>query len=309
MGKEQNIELDEEKKDGVQGEETDDETEKDDEFEYDDDGNIIIPDVIEDEDQGDDGDDDAADTDDDTDDEDEGDDGDDDEDKEPKEPEAKPEGKDEKDAQIEALQKKLEAQGKEYEALKAQSADTLAKLGVKSDNVLEGLEKVAAESDDMSLDDYRKKKAESQREDAARKLYQQAEFEKKMQSDFAEIQREFPETRGLKSLREIENLAKFGRFRDLGLSPKEAYAAANPDSVRKSVAAATKQQSLNETKAHLKSAVLAGSKDDGIAISKKELKEWRDLFPNLSDKEISKLYKKKQKKNKKEIFLCSNSSR
>ena len=210
MGKEQNIELDEEKKDGVQGEETDDETEKDDEFEYDDDGNIIIPDVIEDEDQDEDGDDYAADTDDDTDDEDEGD----DEDKEPKEPEAKPEGKDEKDAQIEALQKKLEAQGKEYEALKAQSADTLAKLGVKSDNVLEGLEKVAAESDDMSLDDYRKKKAESQREDAARKLYQQAEFEKKMQSDFAEIQREFLETRGLKSLREIENLAKFGRFRD-----------------------------------------------------------------------------------------------
>lgn len=289
MGKEQNTELDEEKKDGVQGEETDDDTEKDDEFEYDDDGNIIIPDVIEDEDQDEDGDDDAADTDDDTDDEDEGDDGSDDEDKEPKEPEAKPEGKDEKDAQIESLKKELDA-------LKAQSADTLAKLGVKSDNVLEGLEKVAAESDDMSLDEYRKKKAESQREDAARKLYQQAEFEKKMQSDFAEIQREFPETRGLKSLREIENLAKFGRFRDLGLSPKEAYAAANPDSVRKSVAAATKQQSLNETKAHLKSAVPAGSKDDGIAISKKELKEWRDLFPNLSDKEISRLYKESAKK-------------
>lgn len=289
MEKEKNTELDEEKKDGVQGEETDDDTEKDDEFEYDDDGNIIIPDVIEDEDQDESGDDDAADTDDDTDDEDEGDDGSDDEDKEPKEPEAKPEGKDEKDAQIESLKKELDA-------LKAQSADTLAKLGVKSDNVLEGLEKVAAESDDMSLDEYRKKKAESQRDDAARKLYQQAEFEKKMQSDFAEIQREFPETRSLKSLREIENLAKFGRFRDLGLSPKEAYAAANPDSVRKSVAAATKQQSLNETKAHLKSAVPAGSKDDGIAISKKELREWRDLFPNLSDKEISKLYRESAKK-------------
>lgn len=295
MGKEQNIDLDEERKDGVQDEETDDETEKDDEFEYDDDGNIIIPDVIEDEDQDEDGDA-AADTDDDTDDEDEGDDGSDDEDKEPKEPEAKPEGKDEKDAQIEALQKKLEAQGKEYEALKAQSADTLAKLGVKSNNVLEGLEKVAAESDDMSLDDYRKKKAESQRDDAARKMLQQAEFEKKMQFDFAELQREFPETRAMKSLRDIDNLAKFGRFRDLGLSPKEAYAAANPDSVRKNVAAATKQQSLNETKAHLKSAVPAGSKDDGIAISKKELKEWRDLFPNLSDKEISKLYKESAKK-------------
>lgn len=289
MEKEKNIDLDEEEKGGVQGEEADDDTEKDDEFEYDDDGNIIIPDVIEDEDQDEDGADDAADTDDDTDDEDEGEGGSDDEDKETPKPETQPEGKDEKDAQIEALTKELDA-------LKAQSADTLAKLGVKSDNVLEGLEKVAAESDDMSLDEYRKKKAESQRDDAARKLLQQAEFEKKMLSDFAEIQREFPETRGLKSLREIENLAKFGRFRDLGLSPKEAYAAANPDSVRKSVAAATKQQSLNETKAHLKSAVPAGSKDDGIAISKKELREWRDLFPNLSDKEISRLYRQSAKK-------------
>jgi hypothetical protein len=289
MEKEKNIDLDEEEKGGVQGEEADDDTEKDDEFEYDDDGNIIIPDVIEDEDQDEDGDDDAADTDDDTDDEDEGEGGSDDEDKETPKPETQPEGKDEKDAQIEALTKELDA-------LKAQSADTLAKLGVKSENVLEGLEKVAAESDDMSLDEYRKKKAESQRDDAARKLLQQTEFEKKMLSDFAEIQREFPETRGLKSLREIENLAKFGRFRDLGLSPKEAYAAANPDSVRKSVAAATKQQSLNETKAHLKSAVPAGSKDDGIAISKKELSEWRDLFPNLSDKEISRLYRESAKK-------------
>lgn len=289
MGKEKNIDLDEEEKGGVQGEEADDDTEKDDEFEYDDDGNIIIPDVIEDEDQDEDGDDDAADTDDDTDDEGEGEDGSDDEDKETPKPETQPEGKDEKDARIEALTKELDA-------LRAQSADTLAKLGVKSENVLEGLEKVAAESDDMSLDEYRKKKAESQRDDAARKLLQQAEFEKKMLSDFAEIQREFPETRGLKSLREIENLAKFGRFRDLGLSPKEAYAAANPDSVRKSVAAATKQQSLNETKAHLKSAVPAGSKDDGIAISKKELREWRDLFPNLSDKEISRLYRESAKK-------------
>lgn len=289
MEKEKNIDLDEEEKGGVQGEEADDDTEKDDEFEYDDDGNIIIPDVIEDEDQDEDGDDDAADTDDDTDDEDEGEGGSDDEDKETPKPETQPEGKDEKDARIEALTKELDA-------LKAQSADTLAKLGVKSENVLEGLEKVAAESDDMSLDEYRKKKAESQRDDAARKLLQQAEFEKKMLSDFAEIQREFPETRGLKSLREIENLAKFGRFRDLGLSPKEAYAAANPDSVRKSVAAATKQQSLNETKAHLKSAVPAGSKDDGIAISKKELREWRDLFPNLSDKEISRLYRESAKK-------------
>lgn len=279
MEKEQNVDLDEEK-DGVDTDEAG-KDDADDEFEYDDEGNIIIPDVIEDEEQAEEDGEDDADSDDDTDDEDKG--------EEQSEPEAKPEGKDEKDARYEALKK-------EYDALKAQSADTLAKLGVKSENVLEGLEKVAAESEDLSLEDYRKKKAESQRNDEARRLYQQVEFEKKMKADLEEIQREYPETRSLKSLTEIENLAKFGRFRDLGLSAKEAYAAANADGVRKSVAAATKQQSLNGMKAHLKSAVPAGSKDDGIAISQRELAEWRDLFPDLSDKEIRQLYKESAKK-------------
>ena len=288
----QDIDLAEEEKDGVQSDETDDETEKDDEFEYDDDGNIIIPDIIDDED----GDEDATDIDEDQGEAGEGDDDSDVGAKEPKESEAEPGGRDEKDARIEELQRRLEAQVKEYEALKAQSADTLEKLGIKSDNVLEGLEKVAAESDDMSLEAYRQKKADGQRDEDARKLYQRVEFEKKMKADLEEIQREYPETRGLKSLTEIENLAKFGRFRDLGLSAKEAYAAANADSVRKSVAAATKQQSLNATKAHLRSAVPAGSKDDGITISRKELSAWRDLFPNLSDKQIVRLYKESAKK-------------
>ena len=288
----QDIDLAEEEKDGVQSDETDDETDKDDEFEYDDDGNIIIPDIIDDED----GDEDAADIDEDQGEAGEGDDDSDAGAKEPKESEAEPGGRDEKDARIEELQRKLEAQVKEYEALKAQSADTLEKLGIKSDNVLEGLEKVAAESDDMSLEAYRQKKADGQRDEDARKLYQRVEFEKKMKADLEEIQREYPETRGLKSLTEIENLAKFGRFRDLGLSAKEAYAAANADSVRKSVAAATKQQSLNATKAHLRSAVPAGSKDDGITISRKELSTWRDLFPHLSDKQIVRLYKESAKK-------------
>ena len=271
---ENNVDIEEEK-DTIDTYETEN-ADTDDAFEYDDEGNIIIPDVIEDEESAEEDGEESADSDDDT-------------GEETPKPGTQPEGRDEKDARIEAL-------ARELEALKAQSADTLAKLGVKSDNVLEGLEKVAAESEDLSLEEYRKKRAESQRNDDARRLYQQVEFEKKMKADLEEIQREYPETRSLKALTEIENLAKFGRFRDLGLSAKEAYAAANPDGVRKSVAAATKQQSLNGTKAHLKSAVPAGSKDDGIAISQRELNEWRDLFPDLSDKEIRQLYKESAKK-------------
>lgn len=286
MEKEQDINLDE---DDVQGEETEyiDDTDQNDEFEYDDEGNIVIPDVTEDEET--DGLDDTAEKGDDA-------------------ANAAPENEDkgaaeetpapapQKDADKEALKREKETAERELEALKKQTLETLSKLGIKADSALEGLEKAAAESDDMSLEDYRKKKAETQRNDEARRLYQQVEFEKKMKADFAEIQREYPETRSLKSLTEIENLGKFGRFRDMGLSPKEAYAAANPDSMRRSVAAATKQQSLNDTKAHLKSAVPVGSKDDGIVMTKRELAEWRDLFPNLSDKEISKLYRDSAKK-------------
>lgn len=286
MEKEQDINLDE---DDVQGEETEDidDTDQDDEFEYDDEGNIVIPDVTEDEET--DGLDDTDEKGDDV-------------------ANAAPENEDkgaaeethapapQQDADKEALKREKETAERELEALKKQTLETLSKLGIKADSALEGLEKAAAESDDMSLEDYRKKKAEAQRNDEARRLYQQVEFEKKMKADFAEIQREYPETRSLKSLTEIENLGKFGRFRDMGLSPKEAYAAANPDSMRRSVAAATKQQSLNDTKTHLKSAVPVGSKDDGIVMTKRELADWRDLFPKLSDKEISKLYRDSAKK-------------
>lgn len=281
---ESNVELDEEIDDVSDNDDEEVDTDPDtdeDEFEYDENGDIIIPDVSEDEQEETDEGDDA---------ESEGEASSDDESAESGEPEANPENKeDERDKKIVELQK-------QYAALESQAKDTLSKLGIKANNALEGLEKVAAESDDISLDDYRKKKAESQRNDEARLLLQKVEFEKKMKADLAEVQREFPETKSLKSITEIENFAKFGRLRDIGLSPKEAYAAANADSVRSNVATATKQQSLNETKAHLKSAVPKGSKDESIVMPKKVLSEWRDLFPNMSDKEIVKLYKESLKK-------------
>lgn len=278
------VELDEEIDDVSDNDDEEIDTDPDtaeDEFDYDENGDIIIPDVSEDDDQEDDESDDA---------EDKGEANSDDETEEGGEPESNPENKeDERDKKIAELQR-------QYAALESQAKDTLSKLGIKANNALEGLEKVAAESDDISIDDYRKKKAESQRNDEARQLLQKVEFEKKMKADLAEVQREFPETKSLKSITEIENFAKFGRLRDIGLSPKEAYAAANADSVRKNVATATKQQSLNETKAHLKSAVPKGSKDEAIVMPKKVLSEWRDLFPNMSDKEIVKLYKESLKK-------------
>ncbi|GEM_PF-1980053 len=258
--------------------------ERDDEFEYDEDGNIIIPDVI---------DEDAEDKEGAADDEEEQDetDGEDNSDEN--------EGSDEEDAETEVVKpatdekdKKIAELEQELTKLKAQGKETLSKLGVKdTENVLEGLESLAAEADDISIEDYRKKKQETEQADEAKKILQKAEFEKKAAADLAELKKYYPELANAKTIYEIENLAEFGRYRDLGIAPKQAYAAANPDKLRENAANAAKQKSLNETKKHLQSSVPKGSKDTSITMTKKELATWRDLFPTLSDKELVKLYK------------------
>ena len=283
-------ELDEELDDNALDDESGAAAETDDEFDYDDEGNIIIPDVTDDEDvendEGESGDDDGESPDDE-----QG--GDDDEpDKGKGESDAEPDKStdDAKDKRIAELEKELNA-------LKAQGRDTLKKLGAKeTSDVQKGLEELAAEADDIPLEEYRKKRAEQEQDEAARRLFQETEFKKKMAADLAEVQGFYPETKGLKTITEISNFGTFAELRDKGLTPKQAYAAANPDGVRASVAKSVKQQLLNETKGHLQSAVPKGSKDNSITMSKKTLAEWRDLFPDKSDKEIVALYKQSYNK-------------
>lgn len=252
----------------------------DDEFEYDDDGNIIIPDVIDEDEEV----------------EEEIAEEEQDEKKEDEEPEDNKDSEesnevvepanepDEKDTKIAKLEKELNA-------FKKQGKATLSKLGVETDDVMAGFEQLEAEADGLSLEEFKKNKAQTERTDEALKMLQRAEFEKKMKADLVELQQAYPETKKFDSIDKIENFAEFGKFRDMGLSPKQAYAAANPDSVRQSVADAVKQKSLNSTKEHLKSAVPKGSKDNSLKISKNTLAEWRDLFPDKSDKDIIALYK------------------
>lgn len=277
-------ELDEELEPDTDNEDIDDDDEnvddnsQDDEFEYDEDGNIIIPDVVDEDDEE----------------EKEADENNQDE----KTDENKDEGLNKSDEVVEPDTKKPDERDEkiakleqELKALKTQGKETLSKLGVSSDDVLEGLERLAAESDDIPLDEYKKNKAADERNTAALEMLQRAEFEKKMAADLAEVQAAYPETKKYSKMTEIDNFVKFGKFRDLGLSPKEAYAAANPDGVRQDVANAVKQKTLNN-KEHLQSAVPKGSKDSSVVMPKKTLAEWRDLFPNKSDKELIELYKK-----------------
>ncbi|MBR2616185.1 MAG: hypothetical protein IKC69_05860 [Clostridia bacterium] len=198
--------------------------------------------------------------------------------------------------QPDAKDRELAELRRKYAALESQSKDTLAKLGVTEGDVMDGLVKLAAEADDMTPEEYLKQKTERDKAEEAKRIVQNMEFEKMIKADLAEVHAAYPETRVYDSVKKFPNFEKFGRFRDLGLSPKEAYIAANPDAVRASVAAATKKQSLNETKSHLSSVAPKKSKDTSVTMTKSELKEYRDLFPELSDKERMALYRRVSKK-------------
>ena len=201
-------------------------------------------------------------------------------------PVTEPAGKepDAKDARIAALERELAA-------IRSQSRETLNRLGVTEGDELSGLVKLAAEAEGKTEEEYLRQKQERDRAAEAVKLMQQTKFNAKIAADLAEVQAAYPDAKAYASVKDFPNFKEFGRLRDLGLSPKQAYIASHPDAVRQNVAAATRQQSLNDTKKHLKPAVSKASRDNTITMTKKELAECRDLFPGMSDKEIMKLYR------------------
>lgn len=201
-------------------------------------------------------------------------------------PVTEPAGKepDAKDARIAALERELAS-------LRSQSRETLNRLGVTEGDELSGLVKLAAEAEGKTEEEYLRQKQERDRTAEAVKLMQQTKFNAKIAADLAEVQAAYPDAKAYASVKDFPNFKEFGRLRDLGLSPKQAYIASHPDAVRQNVAAATRQQSLNDTKKHLKSAVSKSSRDNTITMTKRELAECRDLFPGMSDKEIMKLYR------------------
>jgi hypothetical protein len=97
--------------------------------------------------------------------------------------------------------------------------------------------------------------------------------------DVEALRGEFPELSGISSITELENPLRYGALRDLGLSPVEAYLAT---SGRKKSA---------DNRYHLFASPAIAASNQGT-ISEKEMEAARDIFPDISDKEIRKLYKK-----------------
>lgn len=181
---------------------------------------------------------------------------------------------------------------RQYDDREALIKDALKKMGIEEENVEQALIRLGADAEGISPEEYAKQMADTKRKAEAERVYAQVMLEKKIAEDIAQLHAEFPETKDITKLEQIPNARRFAELRDAGLSAREAYVAANIDAQRDHIAKSVRQQNINATKSHLTSNVPKSSRDTSIKISRAEMEQLRDLFPNASDKEIIALYKK-----------------
>ena len=97
--------------------------------------------------------------------------------------------------------------------------------------------------------------------------------------DLEELKREFRELSSLTDITELKNPLRYAALRDLGLTPAEAYLATN-------------KRDREDNRSHLTSRVPRRAASESRFMTDGELRLCRELFEDLSDSEIRKLYKK-----------------
>jgi hypothetical protein len=170
--------------------------------------------------------------------------------------------------------------------------DILKAMGIEEKDIDAGLIRLAADTKGVTPDQYSKELNDFIKNEEAQKMYKQVMMERMVAADINELHSMFPETKDITKLEDIPNCRRYAELRDAGLSVKEAYSAANPDGRREAVANSVKQQTINASKSHLKSNVPIASKDTSVKISRAEMNQMREMFPEKSDKELIALYKK-----------------
>lgn len=100
--------------------------------------------------------------------------------------------------------------------------------------------------------------------------------------DLEALKTEFPELADIGDICELNNPLRYAALRDLGLSPAEAYLAT------------AKRMPKRDNRSHL-SAMRTVSYAPSGSMSESELMAAREIFSDISDAEIRKLYKKVNK--------------
>ncbi len=110
--------------------------------------------------------------------------------------------------------------------------------------------------------------------------YEAESAETTVDNDIIELRESFPELSELESITELSNPTRYAALRDLGLSSKEAYLATHG------------KVAPQNNRSHLTSSVPASAKIPASGMSRAQMEEARELFGNLSDTEIQRLYQK-----------------
>lgn len=234
--------------------------EEDTDLEYDEDGNVIIPD----DDEGDE--------------------------------EAIADDADKGEGEQPPVEAKATEPNEKHSKLLAQAKDTLLKLGYKVDTdeeIMNGLVQLAAETEDKTTEEYLKEKAERDKLEEAKRVVEERERDEVRNADLKKLHETFPETQEYTNIEQVPNFKRFAELRMLGLSADEAYSASHTNAIRTTAAAGAKK--LANSKSHLQPSAPKGAKDDSLYISKGDMAMFRELMPDKTDDEIREYYKRTQK--------------
>lgn len=170
--------------------------------------------------------------------------------------------------------------------------DVLKRVGIDEEDVEAALLRLGADAEGKTPEELGKELAEARRNEEAKRVYAQVMLERKIADDIAALRSEFPEMKDVTKLEQIPNARRFAELRDAGLTAREAYVAANINAQRDIIANSARQAATNASKDHLVSNVPKASRDTSVKISRADMEQLRDLFPDKSDKEIIALYRK-----------------
>lgn len=106
------------------------------------------------------------------------------------------------------------------------------------------------------------------------------DYDEMARQDIIALKAEFPELLALGDITELDNPLRYAALRDLGLTPREAYLATSKRTVRQ------------DSRSHLSAAAPKSAGSPGGAMSRRELEGARELFADMSDTDIQKLYRK-----------------
>lgn len=100
-----------------------------------------------------------------------------------------------------------------------------------------------------------------------------------VKADIEELSAEFSELKDLRDITELENPMRYAALRDLGLSAAEAYLAT------------TKNRRKTDNRSHLFGMPMVAA-SSSASMPDRELEAAREIFTDISDAQIRKLYKK-----------------